>query len=226
MIRLRAESPSTSHSPLPIILLHTRAPMAMTRAAAPSTYTLATRSKTPPLGTPPLLPIPLPTPLPPFLLPSTDRRKDRPEVCLPPQKRLCIAQEIRRDPERDVGYGITNTWDEILVGMPRAPAIDDTELGRRMTEFATMVRQDTDEIYGRLDEAQDARAVLSGRLNLLQRDRCSHAYTALLMKREARLSFEAWGRSIAASDAARSEVMALRTTMLGQQADIAALRAA
>ncbi|GJT26378.1 hypothetical protein Tco_0906653 [Tanacetum coccineum] len=44
MIRQRAESPSTSHSlplPSPIILSHTRAPMAMTRAAAPSTYTLA-----------------------------------------------------------------------------------------------------------------------------------------------------------------------------------------
>ncbi|GJW59990.1 hypothetical protein Tco_0109325 [Tanacetum coccineum] len=99
-----------------------------------------------------------------------------------------LDDEIRRDPERDVGYGITDTWDEMLVGMPGAPATDDTELGRQMTEFATRVRQDTDEIYGRLNEAQDARAVLSGRLNLLQRDRRSYAYTALLMEREARLS--------------------------------------
>ncbi|GKE05744.1 putative reverse transcriptase domain-containing protein, partial [Tanacetum coccineum] len=57
-------------------------------------------------------------------------------------------------------------------------------------------------------------------------DRRSHAYTALLMEREARLSRKAWGRSMAASDAARSEVMALRTTMLGQHAEITALRAA
>ncbi|GJU13261.1 hypothetical protein Tco_1135657 [Tanacetum coccineum] len=76
----------------------------------------------------------------------------------------------------------------MLVGMPGAPATDDTELGQRMTKFATMVRQDTNEIYGRLDEAQDARAVLSGRLNLLQRDRRSHAYTSLLIRRDARLS--------------------------------------
>ncbi|GJS43211.1 putative reverse transcriptase domain-containing protein [Tanacetum coccineum] len=61
-------------------------------------------------------------------------------------------------------------------------------------------RDDTVEIYGRLDEAHDARAVLSGRLNLLQRDRRSHVYTNLLMEREARLSC--------------------------QQAEIAALRAA
>ncbi|GJT73740.1 hypothetical protein Tco_1033026 [Tanacetum coccineum] len=202
------------------------------------------------------LPIPLPTPSPPLLIPSTDRRADKPEICLPPRKRLCITQgpryevgesssvprptggfrtdygfvatldvDIRRDPERDVGYETTDTWDEMLVGMPGAPATDDTELGRRMIEFATMVRQDTDEIYERLDEAQDARAVLSGRLNLLQRDRHSYAYTALLMEREARLSLEAWGWSMAASDTAHSKVMALRTTVLGQQAEIAALRA-
>nr|GEV46784.1 hypothetical protein [Tanacetum cinerariifolium]GEV60506.1 hypothetical protein [Tanacetum cinerariifolium] len=51
MIRLRAESPFTSHPlPLasPIILSHTKAFMAMTRAAAPSTYILAPRSETPP----------------------------------------------------------------------------------------------------------------------------------------------------------------------------------
>ncbi|GJT38068.1 hypothetical protein Tco_0937933 [Tanacetum coccineum] len=115
MIRLRAETPSTSH-PLPL--------------------------NTPPSRTPPLLPIPLPNPSPPLLLPSTDRRADMPEVCLPPRKRSCIAlgpryevgksssaptagptggfradygfvatldDEIRRDPERDVGYGITDT---------------------------------------------------------------------------------------------------------------------
>ncbi|GKD86055.1 hypothetical protein Tco_1357209, partial [Tanacetum coccineum] len=27
-----------------------------------------------------------------------------------------LDDEIRRDPERDVGYGITNTWDEMLMG--------------------------------------------------------------------------------------------------------------
>ncbi|GKF36554.1 hypothetical protein Tco_0113312, partial [Tanacetum coccineum] len=193
MIWLRAETPYTSY-PLPL--------------------------STPPSGTPPILLIPLPTPSPPFLLPSIDCRAGVSKVTLPPRKRLCIAlspryevgesssaptvrpsggfrayyrfvatldDEIRRDPDRDVGYGITDTWDEML---------------------------DTNEIYGRLDEAQDARAVLNGRLNLLQRDRCSHAYTALLMEREARLSHEAWGRSMDASDTTRSEVRALRTTVL------------
>ncbi|GKE62599.1 hypothetical protein Tco_1512966, partial [Tanacetum coccineum] len=179
MIRLRAEAPSTSYLPPPhIILSHTRA-------------------DTPPLGTPPLLPIPTPTSLPSLLIPFAHHGVDRPEVCLPPRKRLCFAfspryevgessfspiarppggfradygfvaimdMEIMRDLERYVNYGITDTWDEMLVDMPGAPATDDTELGRRMTEFDTRVRQDTNEIYVRLDDEQtdDYRVAGSG----------------------------------------------------------------
>ncbi|GKC71888.1 hypothetical protein Tco_1117771 [Tanacetum coccineum] len=75
------------------------------------------------------------------------------------------------------------------------------ELSQRMTDFVTTVRQDTDKIYGKLDDAQD---------DML----------------EARLSREAWGRSMDASDTVRSEVRALKTTVLAQQTEIAALRAA
>ncbi|GKB22898.1 hypothetical protein Tco_0862299 [Tanacetum coccineum] len=128
-----------------------------------------------------------------------------PEVCLPPQKRLCFAfgpryevgesssaaaarptrgfradygfvatmdKDIRRDLERDVSYGIIDTWEEMLVDMSGAPATGDTELGRRMIEFATK------------------------------------------------------GRSMDASDLARSEVMSLCTTVLGQQAVIIELQVA
>ncbi|GKF41452.1 hypothetical protein Tco_0124794, partial [Tanacetum coccineum] len=120
MIRMRAETPSTSH-PLP--------------------------SSTPLSGTPPLLPIPLPTPSPPMLLPSIVCRVGVFEVTLPPRKRLCIAlglryevgesssapttrptrgfradyrfvgtldDKIRRDPKKEVGYGITDTWDDMV----------------------------------------------------------------------------------------------------------------
>ncbi|GJZ36769.1 hypothetical protein Tco_0582960 [Tanacetum coccineum] len=67
MIRLRAEVASTSHSlPLPPPII-----LSHTRPVAPSS------------GTPPL-----------HLL-STDRREDRPEVCLPPRKRLCSTQGPR-----------------------------------------------------------------------------------------------------------------------------------
>ncbi|GJZ59683.1 hypothetical protein Tco_0615499 [Tanacetum coccineum] len=210
MIQLRAKAASTSHSlplPPPIILSHTR-------PAAPSSGAL------------------------PLHLLSTDRREDRPEVTLPPRKRLGIAlgpayevgesssanaarpagslredygfvatmdREIRHDPERDVGYGITDSWDEIVETLQGAPVSTDTDLGQHMTAFETKVRQDTDEIYMRLDDEQSGRQLLAGRLNMLFRDRRAHARTARLMETEARMSKEAWGRSMDASDLARAE---------------------
>ncbi|GJV10189.1 hypothetical protein Tco_1351730 [Tanacetum coccineum] len=191
MIRMRAEALSTSHSPPPhIILSHTR-------ADTPPSGTLPSR-------TPPLLPIPLPTSSPPLHLLSTDRRTDRPEVTLPPRKRVdygfvaTMDREIMRDLERDVGYGITDTWDEMLVDMLGAPATDDIELGRRMTEFTIRIRQDTNEIYTRLDDEHSERQLIA----------------------------EAWGRSMDASDLARAEVMSLRTQVVAQQAVITELQAA
>nr|GFC46680.1 hypothetical protein [Tanacetum cinerariifolium] len=113
--------------------------------------------------------------------------EDRPEVTLPPQKRLGIAlgpryevgesssaaaarpagglradygfvttmgREIMRDPEREVGYGITDSWDEILETLQGAPV-------------------------------------------------------------KARMSRDAWVRSTDASDLVHGEVMSPRTTVLG-----------
>ncbi|GKG32271.1 hypothetical protein Tco_0427221, partial [Tanacetum coccineum] len=52
-------------------------------------------------------------------------------------------------------------------------------------------REDTYEIYGRLDDANDDRLLMSGQLNMLCRDRCAHARTGRLMETKARLSQEA-----------------------------------
>ncbi|GJS18638.1 putative reverse transcriptase domain-containing protein [Tanacetum coccineum] len=95
-----------------------------------------------------------------------------------------------------------------------------------MTAFETRVRQDMDEIYTRLDDKQSQRQLLAGRLNMLFRDRRAHAYTRHQMETEARLSREAWRRSMDASDLARGEVMSLRTTVLGQMSEIRELHAA
>ncbi|GKD43462.1 hypothetical protein Tco_1268107 [Tanacetum coccineum] len=137
-----------------------------------------------------------------------------------------IDREIRHDPERDVGYGITDSWDEIVEILQGAPVSTDTELGRHMTAFETRVRQDTDEIYTRLGDEQSQRQLLDGRLNMLFRDRRAHAYTRHLMETKARLSREAWRRSMDASDLTRGEVMSLRTTVLGQMSKIRELHAA
>ncbi|GJR93237.1 hypothetical protein Tco_0265411 [Tanacetum coccineum] len=179
MIRMRAEAASTFHSlPLPPPFI-----LSPTRPDASS------------LGIPPPLPIPVPTSSPPLLLPSASRREDRPEVTLPPQKRLGITlgpryevgesssaaaarpagglradygfvatmdKDVRRDPEREVRYGITDSWDEIVETLQGAPVSTDTELGRHMTSFKTRVRQDMDEVYTRLDDEQSQRKLLAG----------------------------------------------------------------
>nr|GEZ00106.1 hypothetical protein [Tanacetum cinerariifolium]GEZ00700.1 hypothetical protein [Tanacetum cinerariifolium] len=210
MIRLRAESSSTSHLlplPPPMLLSRTRASMVMMRTGAPSTYILAPRSETPPSGTPPLLPIPLPTSSPPLLLPFTDCKVDVPEVTLPPRKRLCIAIGPRFEmPRLDVthiereSYKITDVWedpDEIAEEIPMA---DVAELSQRMTYFVTT-------------------------LNSLRRDRRSYARTSRLMESEARASREAWVQSMDARVTTRSEVRALQTMVLAQEIEIRDLRA-
>ncbi|GKE92576.1 hypothetical protein Tco_1573671 [Tanacetum coccineum] len=137
---------------------------------------------------------------------------------------VTLNDEIRREPKRYVGYGITNTWEDMVEDIKRTPAVTDVaELSQMMIDFVTTVRHDTYEIYGRLDDAQDDRLLMSGQLNMLFRDRRANAHTALLMEREARLSREAWQRTMDASDTACSEVRVLRTIVLAQKTEIAAL---
>nr|GEZ80951.1 hypothetical protein [Tanacetum cinerariifolium] len=120
-------------------------------------------------------------------------------------------KEIRHDPKREVGYGITDSWDKIVETLQGAPVSTDTELGGYIREFETRLRRDTDEIYLRLDDEQSERQLLAGWLNMLFIDRRAHAYTRHLMETEARLSREAWVRSTYASDLARARD-ALRNT--------------
>nr|GEY49284.1 hypothetical protein [Tanacetum cinerariifolium] len=77
---------------------------------------------------------------------------------------------------------------------------------------------DPDEIVEEISTTDVAE--LSQRMPTL--DRRAHAHTTRLMETEARLSCEAWVQSMDASDTARSEVMALHTTMLAHQDDIGA----
>ncbi|GJX99203.1 hypothetical protein Tco_0356222 [Tanacetum coccineum] len=216
----------------PIRLLGYRAAMIRLRAKVAST------SHSLPL--PPLSPILASTSSLPLLLPFTNRREDRPEVgessfaaAARPAGGLRVDygfvstmdREIRRDLERDVGYGITDTWDDMVEDLQGTPVVTDVvEFSQRMTEFKTRVRQDTDEVYTRLDDEQSERQLMAGRLNILYKDRRAHARTARLMETEAKMSREAWVRSMDASDLARAEVLSLHTTVLAQQSEIRELQ--
>ncbi|GJW68780.1 hypothetical protein Tco_0123204, partial [Tanacetum coccineum] len=100
------------------------------------------------------------------------------------------------------------------------------ELGAHMREFESMVRRDTDEIYTRLDDEQGQRQLLAGRVNMLFRDRRTHAHTRQLMETEAGMSREAWGRAMDASDLAHGGVISLRTTVHAQMSEITELQSA
>ncbi|GKE08940.1 putative reverse transcriptase domain-containing protein [Tanacetum coccineum] len=134
--------------------------------------------------------------------------------------------EIRQDLDREVGYGITDTWDEMVEAIQEIAPTTLEGVNQRVMDLVTTIRQDTYEVYGRLDDAQDDRSLMSGQLNLLRKDRHSHTCMARLMKSEARASREAWVQSMDASDTACFEVRALRTTVLAQQTEIRDLRAA
>ncbi|GJV64972.1 hypothetical protein Tco_1475800 [Tanacetum coccineum] len=115
----------------------------MMRVAAPSTYTLAPPSGTPPLL---LIPLPSPSPPPLLLPSTdrkADRLKvylpPQKRLCIAQGPRYEVGEsssaprptggfrtdygfvatldaEISRDPKRDVGFGITDAWDEMLLG--------------------------------------------------------------------------------------------------------------
>ncbi|GKB49891.1 hypothetical protein Tco_0900644, partial [Tanacetum coccineum] len=219
MIRLRAEAASTSHSlplPPPIILSHTRP--AAPSSGTPPLHLLSTdrREDIPEVTLPPRKRLGI------ALGPAYEVGESSSAAAARPAGGLradygfvaTMDREIRRDLERDVRYGIIDSWDEIVEAMQGTPIVTDvTEFSQRITEFETRVRRDTDEVYTRLDDEQSGRQLLAGRLNMLFRDRRAHARTARLMETEARMSREAWGRSMDASDLARAEVMSLRTTV-------------
>ncbi|GJW05191.1 hypothetical protein Tco_1564047 [Tanacetum coccineum] len=127
---------------------------------------------------------------------------------------------------RELDYGITDTWDDLVGAIQEIAPTTLEGINQRVTELATTFEQETSIMYSQMEDAQDDRSLLRGRVNRLFRDRSFHRRAALLIEEEARVSRVDWAQSMDASDKAHSEGMSLRTTVLVQQAEIAALRAA
>ncbi|GJU13248.1 hypothetical protein Tco_1135644 [Tanacetum coccineum] len=128
-------------------------------------------------------------------------------------------RQIRRDPERYVGYGITDSWDEIVETLQGAPVSTDTELGAHMREFESMVRRDTDEIYKRLDDEQGQRQLLASRVNMLFRDRLPYAHTLSSWRPRLGMS-KGLGTAMEASDLSSWKVISLRTKFQAHMSEI------
>ncbi|GJT09867.1 hypothetical protein Tco_0856909 [Tanacetum coccineum] len=231
-IRMRAEAAATSHSlplPPPFILSPTRpdAPPPMP-TSAPTSFPPLHREDRPEVNLPPRMGLGL------ALGPGYEVGESSAAAAARPAGGFradygfvaTMDRQVRRDPERYVGYGITDSWDEIVETLQGAPVSTDTELGAHMREFESLVRRDTDEIYTRLDDEQGQRQLLAGRVNMLFRDRRAHAHTRQLMETEAGMSREAWRRAMDSSDLAHGGVISLRTTVHAQMSEITELRSA
>ncbi|GJX78089.1 hypothetical protein Tco_0324900, partial [Tanacetum coccineum] len=155
-IRMRAEAAATSHSlplPPPFILSPTRpdAPPPMP-TSAPISFPPLHREDRPEVNLPPRMGLGL------ALGPGYEVGESSAAAAARPAGGFradygfiaTMDRQVRRDPERYVGYGITDSWEEIVETLQGAPVSTDTELGAHMREFEFMVRRDTDEIYTRL----------------------------------------------------------------------------
>nr|GFC31130.1 hypothetical protein [Tanacetum cinerariifolium] len=79
-----------------------------------------------------------------------------------------VDKEIMRDPKREVGYGITDSWDEIVETLQGAPMSEIRELQaadrRRQTVISKLLRID----HRRSTETSELRTALQGQVTALQ----------------------------------------------------------
>ncbi|GJR54478.1 putative reverse transcriptase domain-containing protein [Tanacetum coccineum] len=144
---------------------------------------------------------------PPLQLLSSDHRTDMPEITLPPRKRLGINLGPRYEIGESSAVAATRP-----IGGRRA---DYGFVGTMDTEIR---RQRAEEVgYGIRDVWVDPREAV---------EEVTPMTLEGVNAREALVSREAWGRSIEVSYMTRSEIMALRSVVMGQQAVISQLQAA
>ncbi|GJR84913.1 hypothetical protein Tco_0155698 [Tanacetum coccineum] len=157
---------------------------------------------------------------------------DRPEITLPPRKRLgidlglrcevgkssaaaaarpiggrradygfvdIVDAEISRRRAEKVGYGIRDDWVDSRdatkeVALPTLEGVN-----TRVTELAAVQEQDTQDIYGVIENTQGRQTQIYQRVKILVDDSQYHYETARLLDQEALVSREAWGRSMEVS---------------------------
>ncbi|GJT27776.1 hypothetical protein Tco_0908051 [Tanacetum coccineum] len=170
-----------------------------------------------PLSSPlPQIPSPLLPASPPASLLSSDHRTDRPEITLPPQKRLGV----------DLGPRIRDVWVDPRETVEEVAPMTLEGVNTRVTELTAVQEQDTQDIYVVIRDTQDRQTQIYQSVETLVDDSQYHYETARLLDQEALVSREAWGRSIEVSYMIRSDIMALCSVVMGQHAVIAQLQAA
>ncbi|GJW62263.1 hypothetical protein Tco_0111598 [Tanacetum coccineum] len=81
---------------------------------------------------------------------------------------------------RELDYGITDTWDDLVGAIDEIAPTTLEGVNQRVTDFSTVVEQETTIMYGIMEDARDDRSQLRGRVNLLYRDRPIHSRLAMM----------------------------------------------
>ncbi|GKF67471.1 hypothetical protein Tco_0197150, partial [Tanacetum coccineum] len=62
----------------------------------------------------------------------------------------------RRHVPKEVGYGITDTWDELVDAIHEGAPMTLEGVNARVAELAETYERDTQDLYARLEDAQDS----------------------------------------------------------------------
>ncbi|GJT88748.1 putative reverse transcriptase domain-containing protein [Tanacetum coccineum] len=192
MIRLRAETPSTSH------------------------------------------PLPLPTSSPLLQLLSSDHRTDRPEITLPPRKRLGIDLGPRYEIGESLAIAATRPIGGRRADYGFVDTMDTETRRRRVEEVGYRIRDVWIDPREAVEESGAGHAMISSVIEDTSRyrqpryiqsvetlvdDSQYHYKTARLLDQEALVSREAWGRSIEAADR-KSQVVTLEMLQADYQRQV------
>ncbi|GJW86081.1 hypothetical protein Tco_0159226 [Tanacetum coccineum] len=76
-----------------------------------------------------------------------------------------VDAEERRHEVRDVGYGIRDTWVDLVEAVPEIAPVTIGEVSTRVVELAEVHERDIQDVYALLEDAQDGRSRISQRVD-------------------------------------------------------------
>ncbi|GJT57330.1 hypothetical protein Tco_0992384 [Tanacetum coccineum] len=113
-----------------------------------------------------------------------------------------VDAEISRRRAEEVGYGIRDAWVDPRDAAEEVALTTLEGVNTRVTELAAVKEQDTQDIYGVIEDTQGRQTHIYQKVETLVDDSQYHYETAQLLDQEALVSQEAWGRSMEAADRA------------------------
>ncbi|GKB09358.1 hypothetical protein Tco_0837670 [Tanacetum coccineum] len=130
----------------------------------------------------------------------------------------------RRPMSREVGYRITNVWDDMVGDMEETSPTTLEAVNQRLADLTTTLAQDTHATYVRFEDAQDDRAFLRAQINMIRRDRWYFNTMMLVFEREVMYAPGAWADSEDKSAAIEAHVRTLETQVATLMAQTSSLQ--